>query len=198
VVLSKREKYIAIGLGATLGLVVLNWAVIGPLGDWGEQIAAQTRVAEGEASAERTLFNRERRDKKIWAEIMKGGLKDDPSEADSQLQYAIADWTRASGMTDLSIRPERQVTSNGFVEIALLASGTGSTVTVGKLLRQMETAPIPVRIEDLQISSRNDGTDDLKVQLKLSTLSIASDSKKPRKPATRPAATVAQSSGGSL
>ena len=49
---------------------------------------------------------------------------------------------------------------------------------VGRFLYRIQTATVPVRITDLTINSRKEGTDDLAVQLGIATIYLPPDTDK--------------------
>jgi hypothetical protein len=60
--------------------------------------------------------------------------------------------------------------------MTVLTAGTGNMRAVARFLYLAETTTLPLRIRELQIGSRKEGTDDLSVQLKLSTLYMGLES----------------------
>ncbi|HXE55360.1 MAG TPA: hypothetical protein VN541_20215 [Tepidisphaeraceae bacterium] len=180
-VLSNREKSIAIGLGVVVALVLLYQFVYSPLFSWQDDLEAAATDVQAQKDADAKLSKKHADLKKVWADIMAGGLKSDASDAESQLQQGLTDWARESGITLTAQRVEgRPPEKNGFIQIPYQASGTGNSAQVSKLLWQIENTRIPVRIKQMQISSKKDGVDDLQIQLSLSTLCIA-----PPKPANQ-------------
>jgi len=61
---------------------------------------------------------------------------------------------------------------------------------IARFLWRVETAGIPIRLKELQLGSRKEGTDDLTLQLRLSTLYQATPS-----PAPTSGAAAARSTG---
>jgi hypothetical protein len=57
-----------------------------------------------------------------------------------------------------------------FEVIGFHLTGNGSTPAMGRLLKSFETAAIPVRVEEMQLTPLKEGTDNLKIELSLSTL----------------------------
>lgn len=169
-VLSQREKLIAIVLGGAVGLLVLDRLVYEPLAAWNDQIATDEKSAHERLSDADRLFKRDKSLKRLWTQITASGLKSDASEAEYQLQLALLKWMQESGVTMQTWQPERPSEKNGFIQIGFQTSGTGTTAAVSNLLWRLETAGIPVRINDVTITSKTEGTDDLQVQLNLSTL----------------------------
>ena len=64
-------------------------------------------------------------------------------------------------------------------EITFQAAGTGPMSAVARFLWRMETAPFPLRVEELQVGARREGTDDLSLQLRVSTLYLAAEQQRP-------------------
>ena len=171
-VLSEREKYIAIGLGAVVVLVLLWEFVYGPLIDWQKSIDDQQDALQAKLTKDTQLNDKKRRLARIWKDMIDNGLKSDPADAEAQLEIAMSNWARDSGLTLTSQRHEQSLTADktGFIPISYAAGGSGTTSETSKLLWQIETAKIPVRINSLTINSKTEGADDLLLQLNLSTL----------------------------
>ena len=171
-VLSQREKYIAVGVAGAVCLFLLYQFVFNPLLNWTDALSNSRMQANTQRDTDAKLFKSERELRGVWKDITAGGLKSDPAEAESQVDHALSQWAQESGVNLILVRSEqRPAEKNGFVPIGFLATGTGSSGTVSKLLWQIESAKIPLRIDDLEIHSRAEGSDDLSLTLKLSTLS---------------------------
>lgn len=194
-VLSKREKFVAIGLGAALAVLVLDRLVYTPLDDWSGQLTNQQADLQQNDDQQQALFQRERNLRKVWAELNAGGLKSDASEAESQVEHDLSQWAMESGVALVSLHPEPRSAKNGFLQINFLATGTGSLAAASKLLYRIETAKIPIRLEDVQLSSRKEGADDLTVTLKLSTLATSPAGNRPRSAARVRTAAASDTAG---
>ena len=174
-VLSQREKYIAIGLGAALGLLVLDRLFFTPLSDWDVKLLDDRSSADAAVAKESRLFNRQHALMKVWREINTPALKSEPAEAQSQLQNALVTWAQESGLQPTGFHPEVLAEKNGFVESVIQAGFKGTTSTLADFLWRVESSQIPVRIDEMQISSHTEGVDELQVQMKISTISKVPD-----------------------
>lgn len=168
--MTKRERNIAIGVGAALGLLLLDQVVITPYTDRLTAIDQQTQVAGAKVTDAATTFSRQRRMQKVWKEMQAGGLKSDESQAESQALHAVLDWTQNAGVNLAALKPERTQTQGQFQIISFHITGTGNTPEIARLLWGMETATIPVRVNDMQITPIKEGSDNLTIQLSVSTL----------------------------
>jgi hypothetical protein len=99
----------------------------------------------------------------------------------------MRDWADAAGVSLSLLQRERQTEKTPLPTIAFQAAGTGSMESVTKLLWRMQNATIPVRVTELQVWARNEGTDDLSVQMRLSTVYL---------PGSQPPATTGTASKG--
>ncbi len=120
--------------------------------------------------------------------MTRGGLSADASAAESQALKATLDWAGQAGVGVTALKPDRTTDENGFQIISFHATGVGNTPAVAKLVWDIETATIPVRLTDLSVTPVKEGTDQLTVQFGVSTLSrlpTADDRAKP--PAAAPA-----------
>lgn len=171
-ILSKRERYIVIGTVAAIGLLVLDHFVITPYFDARDTVQQQTDQVRKDMDDATALFSKKEKLTKVWGEIQDGGLKSDSSDAESQAWHAVLDWMQQAGVELVALKPGRQTAKGKFLVSDFHASGTGSMAAVSRLLWAIETSSIPLRITDIQITSRKEGTDDLNLQLGLSTLNL--------------------------
>jgi type II secretory pathway component PulM len=193
VVLSKRERYISIGVGAAAALLVVNYFLWEPYAQRRDEIALGRDDVTKQQSAANDTFDRQRRLRPIWTEITNGGLKADPAEADSQARHAVLDWMQSAGVSLKAVNPERTTNVNQFQVISFHVTGTAHMPTLARLLWSLETATIPVRVNDVQIKPQKEGTDELTVDLSISTLCLPPATTPPGKTPATPSA-----AGGSV
>ena len=188
-VLSQRERYVAIGFGVVVVLAILNWVVLSPLLEWSDTIKKQTDAAQQIQSDDARLSHKLVQLTKVWNDMMKNGLKTDVSEAQSQLSHAVSEWAAQSGVNITSTHSEAPTLvdqKSGFTQVIFQVTGTGTTSGVAKLLYQIESAKIPIRIDNLRIGSKKDGADDLEIQLNVSTLTMPTTPARPTVASTPP------------
>ncbi|HUT56433.1 MAG TPA: hypothetical protein VNA25_01010 [Phycisphaerae bacterium] len=169
-ILSRRERLImAATLIAGVALVLDRYAVT-PLLDARDAAEAQKQGLLDEMDRARGLLAHERRLSPEWRAMTAAGLRRDPTEAESQVLHAVGDWAREAGLRLSSLKPDRVPAKKHLQEINFQATGTGSMNAVARFLWRVETAGIPIRLKELQLGSRKEGTDDLTLQLRLSTI----------------------------
>jgi hypothetical protein len=169
-VLSKRERYIGVGVGAAIAILLLDSFVYGPYSDRLDQIhTGEKNYAEQQMLGVDAMKQQHDRQGE-WQGMLNSGLKTDAAEADSQARHAVMDWMQNTHVALTTITPERQTAVGKFQVIGFHVTGTGSMPSITRLLWSLETATIPMRIGDVTIKPRKEGTDDLTVDLTISTL----------------------------
>ena len=178
-ILSKRERYIGIGTGAVIGLLALDHFLFTPLLDRRAQLSSEIELAQHKAERASRLFANSRAVNQRWGQMLDAGVKTDASAAESQVLQAVHDFARESGLTITSVKRERTDRVKDFQQITLRAVATGNMSAASRFLWRVQTARVPVRLADLQITTRKEGTDDLTLTLGISTIYLAPEPKKP-------------------
>ena len=167
---SKRERFIGIATAAVVGVLALDRLAVTPL---------LAQRAQLELDRANRVFSTSRLASRKWKELSGTSLKTDASEAESQILNSVREWAQDAGIALSSIKPERAEKEKDWDKITFRATGTGSMNQVARFLWRLRTATMPVRITDLQIGSRKEGTDDLSLQLGISTIFLPPDANKP-------------------
>ncbi|HOW69975.1 MAG TPA: GspMb/PilO family protein [Phycisphaerae bacterium] len=180
-VLSKRERYIAIATVAAVGILGLDRFVLNPLVSKNSQLNLQIDSCEQQLEKARRLFKNSRRKSQAWAQMQSNGLRrKDAAEAEGLVLNRIRDWAQDAGMSLSSVKPERTEKPMAFGKITFRATGTGGMTQISRFLGRLKDADVPVRIGELQITARKEGTDDLSLQLGISTIYLSPETEKDR------------------
>lgn len=180
--LNKRERYVAIAAGAVLGLLAVDQLFLSPLLSRLSAATASVDALSREKRDADGLIQNEQRARTRWKEIAADTLKSDSSAAEGQLLNNVREWARSADLSLNSIKPERSERQQGFEKITLRAVGNGSMHQIGRFLHSVQTSNVPVRISDFQINTRKEGTDELSLQVGLSTIFQLPDEKAPATP----------------
>ncbi len=191
-VLSKRERYVGIGATAAIALFALDRLLITPYFARMADVTTRRDSATAQRVDADSLFHRQRRAQKIWKELQQGGLEVNNSQAESQALRAVLGWADDAGLELTALKPERPSQEGSFEVIGFDATGNGSLRSVSRLLYSLETARIPVRVNEVRIKPRKEGTDDLTVSLSVSALC------KPPAPADKPSSVAPPAAAASI
>jgi len=178
--MSKRERSIAMITGIVIGALVLYEYVIDPkvteFTDLGNRISS----AEGELGKAQSLFSTSRRATKQLSTMAGSGLRRNDSAAESELLNGARQWAQEAGLSGWGIKRDGRIErEKDFNKITFRANGTGGMGQIGRFLYRLQTSPMPVRVSDMTISSRKDGTDELAITLSISTIYLAPESDRP-------------------
>ncbi|MDB5326315.1 MAG: hypothetical protein JWM57_1884 [Phycisphaerales bacterium] len=168
--MNKREKTIAIVLGAVVGLYALDSYLLSPYLD--RLTKADDLIAEHNQALSDIETTKRRRinASKDWRKIAADSVKTDASAAESQLLGRVRECAQRASLSLTSQKAEKTEKEKGYDRILLKASGQGTMQEIGRFLYELQTANIPVRVNDLEVSSRKDGVDDLALTITLATL----------------------------
>jgi hypothetical protein len=180
-VLTQREQKIAIGVGVVVTLLLMQTYMVGPYFATQAKISADTDTVNQQLDDAKRILKKERDLKRVWAEMIAGGLKAEWSEAESQALNAAREWAQDAGVTLTNLKPLVKTQEGKFEVINFNLTCTGSMRQISKLTWALETAPIPVRVNTLLFTPHREGTDDLGLQMNISTLSLLPESDKPDK-----------------
>jgi Tfp pilus assembly protein PilO len=165
-----REKTIAIVLGAVVGLYALDSYLLTPQLDRLSKADASIAEHNQTLSEFDTIKRRRINASKDWRKAAADTVRSDASSAESQLLSRVRDCAQRASLALNSQKTEKAEKEKGYDRVLLKASGTGSMQQISRFLYEVQHASFPVRINDIDITSRKDGTDDLTVSITLATI----------------------------
>ena len=177
-VLTKRERYIGIGTVAVLAILLLDQFIIGPAMTRMDELDAKIAEAQQQHLNAQQLFNSSRRANRDWKTIAGDAMTRDTGDPESRVLNSVREWAQEEGMRLPSVIPQPAQIDKGFNKIVFRATGNGNLSQVGRFLYRVQTAQMPLRITDLQLSSK-DGTDELSVNFGIATISPVPEANRP-------------------
>jgi hypothetical protein len=167
-----REALLKIAVGAVIGLFLLDRMIIGPFfSAWKNQ---GERIAEFRQKVQRgqQLLDRETSLRNRWAEMQKNDLADDSSSGESEVFKAIGRWARDSRVSFTNLTPQWRKHEEGYDTYECRATATGDQASLGRLLYEIETDPLPARVEECELSARDAKGKELSASLRFSFVRI--------------------------
>ncbi len=188
-VLSKRERYISITVIAAMAALLLNALLLDPYLDWRSSLVAQCKSQAKALDDAKHDLQKEQQLRRTLAG-MDESMTSDSSAAEGQLHHLVHDWEQQAAVTNGSFERVRTADEHGFIRLTYHVSAEGNTGALAMLLYRIETAAIPIRIDDIVVSTKADNNDDLKMNLSISSLCRGQNLPRPT------AATANQTAGG--
>jgi hypothetical protein len=167
-----RETLLKIGVGVVVGLFVLDRMVLGPAVEaWkaqGERLATvRQKVERG-----RQLLEREKSIRARWNDMRRGDLAEDHSEAENEVFKGISRWASASRVSFTNLTPQWRAHDEGYDTFECRATATGTQDSLGRLLYEIESDALPMRIEECELSTRDNKGQQLALSVRFSAVRI--------------------------
>jgi len=188
-VLSKRERYISVAVMAAAAALMLDALLLSPYLDWRSSLVARCKSQAAALDKANSTLQKEKQLRRTLAGI-DASMTSDSSAAEGQLHHLMHDWEQQAAVTNASFERVRTTEEHGFVRLTYHVSAEGNTAAVAMLLYRIETAAIPIRIDDVELSTKADNGDDLKMNLSISSLCRGQNLPRP------PAAAANEMAGG--
>ena len=175
---NRRETLVKIGIGVVVGLFLLDRLVISPaMAGWtaqGERLAALRKdVQRG-----RQLIEREQSLRGRWEEMQRTDMADDISIAENDVFQAISRWTLDSHVNFTELKPQWRAGDEGCETFAFRATAVGDQATLGRLLYEIETDPLPAHVEECELSARDAKGTQLTMEMRFSFVRLVEGGKK--------------------
>ena len=191
--MSSRERYISLALLVAAGLFAVDRLVLSPYLERRNALADEMTQRNQSLDDAHQVLGRERQLRQI-IKGMGASLRSDSSTVEGQLLHLLYEWQQQAGVSGASFQRVLSIEAHGFTHLKFQISAGGSMPAIAMLVYRVETAPIPLRVDDLHVTPKKEGGDDLQVQLVISTLGRTSLTPVERTPA--PGVALLQGMGG--
>ena len=176
----RRETLLKIGVGTVVGLFLLDSVIITPaFASWKEQGVRLTKVRE-QVERGRQLVAREKSLRSRWDEMQRTDMPDDLSVAENEVFQAIGRWTLLSRVNFTNLVPQWRAGEEGCETFECRATATGDQATLGRLLYEIETDPLPAHVEECELSARDAKGTQLTLSMRFSFVRLIDGGRKGR------------------
>lgn len=170
---SNRQRLLVILAGTAVLLLVLDRAVLAPVTkNWQARSAEIARLSKNVAAG-RGVLERAARTEGLWREMESQALPRDPAQAEQDLISAFDRWGRESRIELGSIKPQwKRGTSDRYSLLECRIDASGSLATLTRFLYEVEHSPLALRIESLELTTRDPQGQRLSLALLVSGLRL--------------------------
>ena len=173
--IDNRQRLLAILAIAIVGLFVLDRVVVTPLVEsWKARSAT---VAQLRKSIEKgnSLMQRESHTRQRWNEVRKSTLPTSASQAEKELLGAFEKWSRDSGVSISSVRPQwKKGATEDYSVLECRVDAAGTLPVLAKFLYNIENSPMAVRTETVELTARDNNGQQIALGLLISAVRLAS------------------------
>jgi hypothetical protein len=163
--------------GVVLAVLVLYQFVLQPLKDQSDDLDLRTAQASADFMRFNKVVKQSKEARKDLTAMTTGGkLSADASAAETMVYKSVRDWAQDARMSPPSVQPTRSAEKEkDFFKLTFRVQGGGSMSQISRFLYEIKRTTVPVQINELQITSNKENTDDLKLSLTLSTIYLPPD-----------------------
>ena len=170
--IENRHQMLGIAAIAIVALFLIDRVVARPLtATWkarSERITnLQKQIIDGNATLKRATIIRSR-----WNLMQTNTLAAD--NAERRLLEAFSRWSRAANISVSSIQPQWKRGDEEFMTLECHANASGSVNAMAQFLYNIERDPMALRVETVEIQSRDESGQNLAVNLQVSGLVLGS------------------------
>lgn len=165
-----RERLLLIVALSAVGILAADKLIITPLGNlWSDRSA---RITSLKQSIERggNLLERETTITRRWEEMQQTGLANNASVAEDAVLKAANRWGSESGVTFTSFKPQWIEYDGDYQTYDCRANATGDLSAISRFIYELETDPLPIRAEEIEVASRDDSGSNLNLAIRFSGL----------------------------
>ncbi|MHB1307234.1 MAG: hypothetical protein ACYDC1_12855 [Limisphaerales bacterium] len=167
-----RTQLLAVLAGGTVALLVLDRMVVSPLVQgWsrrGDEIQRLKKsVGDGEL-----LLDREASIRSRWARMETNTLSGEVSEAESQVFKAFDRWSQESRIGINSIKPQWKQGAEDHLTLECRVDAFGDLAAVSRFLYSVEEDPLALRVEAVELTTRDDRGAQLALGLQVNGLML--------------------------
>ncbi len=168
--LNKRQQLLAILAITMVGLFVADKLVFSPLlRSWDQRSKHVITLKEAVREGTETL-KRERALREQWDAMRTNTLAGAKPEAESQMLKAFERWSQAGGVSVSSIRPQWKEAEDDYRTLECRADVAGSLSAITRFLFQIERDPLGVKVDSLELTTRNTEGSQLALVIQVSGL----------------------------
>lgn len=171
--LRNRQQLLGILAIAAVALLAGDRLLLSPLGNAWKERSERVAQLRKKVSQGALLLDRETAIRSRWENMLSNALPREVSVAESQVLKAFDRWSRESGVSISSIRPQWKRGTDDSLLLECRADASGSLSSLSRFLYQVERDPIALRVDSMELSSRDSEGQQLTLGLQVSSLMMA-------------------------
>jgi hypothetical protein len=166
-----REKYLFIAVGVGVGLLLLNYIVINPLTDSWKSRQEHIRSLRTQISDGLALKAHAASIEQHWNQMSTNTLPVNPTLAESQLFKSFQIWAQSSRVVLVSQKPQQKDSDDPeYNNEEWYADVTGSIDQIFNFLYSVESSPMGLKVDAVDLSARDERGAQLALGLTVSGL----------------------------
>ncbi len=175
--IENRQRFLLILTVVAAGLYMADLAVFEPLAGWWSARSARIAVLRKQVNEGQQLLERDRGLRSRWDRIRTNSLPADPSLAEQRVLKSIDSWARESGAEIVDRIPQWKGDADDHQTLNCRIEATGSLSSLTQLLYKIEKGPMTLKLDSLQLGSRDNSGQLLTLGIQVNGLVLAAPNK---------------------
>ncbi len=175
--IKNRQQMLIILTIAAIALLIGNSLVYEPLAKW--WITRSKNITELRAQVKdgKLMLQREAAIRGHWSQMRTNTLPDNTSAAEQQVLKAFDNWAHESGVEISGIMPQWKNDADEYRTLNCRVEAAGNLGTLTRFIYDIEKGPMALKVNSLELTSRDTGGQQLTLGLQVSGLVLTAHSK---------------------
>lgn len=175
--IENRQQFLMVLTLAVLAIFVGDRLIFTPLTHLWSARSKEIAKLRQDISDGSSLIRREQFVRSQWDEMRTNTLPQNPSLAQEQVLQAFVDWAQESGTTLNGMTPQWKSDSDDYRTLVCRVDAAGSLWTLSRFLYDVERGPMALKVESVDLSSKDNTGQKLALSLQVSGLVLNSSGK---------------------
>lgn len=168
--INNRQQLLAIVAGGAIALFAADNVVLTPMSKAWKARAARITELRKKVADGRSLLLHEQSWRDRWEQMRTNTLPNSPSQAEQMVLQAFDRWSQDSRISILSISPQWKHDSDEYMTLECRVEASGNLNTLSRFLYEVERDPMALRLQSIELSSRDNDGQQLALGLQVSGL----------------------------
>lgn len=180
--IENRQQLLTVMTLTAVGLFAADHLLFEPLAaSWKQRQARITQLRQ-KVDEGRKLIRRQDSLRSAWARLQTNSLPNNTSQAEEQVLKSFDRWSQESRISVVSINPQWREEGDDYKTLECRVEATGSLGAVSRFLYDIEKDPAALRIQAIELSSKDNDGQQLSLGLQVSGLVLTPnpDNRTPR------------------
>jgi len=173
--INNRQKLLGILAMAIVGVFVADKMIFTPVLDGWKTRSATVAQLRKSINQGNMLLQREKLTRDRWNDIRGSTLPINASQAEKEMLNAFEQWSADSQVSISSIRPQwKKGATDDYSVLECRVDAAGSLPVLAKFLYNIESSPMAVKMETVELTARDNNGEQIALGLLVSCVRLAS------------------------
>jgi len=177
--IKNRQQLLTIAAIAVVAFFAADKLILSPLGDLWQQRSKRIADLRKKVEDGNQLVKHEQSWRGRWDQMKRNTLANNPSIAEQQVLGAFDRWSQKNRVSITSISPQWKHDTDEYTTLQCRVEAAGSLNAVSRFLYDIEKDPMALKLEIVELRSRDNDGQQLELGLQISGLVLTPQERKP-------------------